>query len=136
MIYLLDSNAWIAYLRQRDFTLIQKIQQRNPSDLRLCSVVVGELYFGAFHGARAQLAHNLNLLARLVQQFASIPFDDPSAESYGRIRADLAAKGTPIGPNDLLIAAIALTHNLTLVTHNLVEFGRVPGLRLEDWQTP
>ena len=84
------------------------------------------------HGWR----HNLNLLTKLCQQFVSVPFDDQSAETYGRIRADLAAKGTPIGPNDLLIAAIARTHSLTLVTHNTAEFSRVAGLTLEDWQTP
>jgi tRNA(fMet)-specific endonuclease VapC len=55
---------------------------------------------------------------------------------YSLIRADLAAKGTPIGPNDLMIASIALAHDLTLVTHNTSEFSRVPGLRIEDWQLP
>ncbi|WP_442921628.1 PIN domain-containing protein [Microcoleus sp. Aus8_D2] len=53
---------------------------------------------------------------------------------YGEIRAQLAASGTPIGPNDLLIASIALANNLILVTHNTREFSRVEGLRLEDWE--
>jgi tRNA(fMet)-specific endonuclease VapC len=136
MTYLLDSNTWIAYLRRKDPALIHKIQQTDPKEIRLCSVVLGELYFGAFHGAPARLAHNLGLLAQLCQRFASVPFADQSAENYGRIRADLASKGTPIGPNDLLIAAIALTHSLTVVTHNTAEFSRVAGLTLEDWQTP
>ena len=60
--------------------------------------------------------------------------DDPAAEAYGRLRAELARRGTPIGPNDLMIAAIALAYALTLVTHNTAEFSRVPGLRLEDWE--
>ncbi len=68
--------------------------------------------------------------------FPSAPFDDASAEAYGRLRADLAAEGMLIGPNDLMIAAIALTHGLIVVTHNTAEFSRVAGLTLEDWQTP
>ncbi len=66
--------------------------------------------------------------------FLSLPFEDRAAAEYARVRADLAAQGTPLGPNDLLIAAIALAHGLTLVTHNTVEFRRVTGLALDDWQ--
>jgi tRNA(fMet)-specific endonuclease VapC len=76
---------------------------------------------------------NLQLLATLFQQFESLPFDDAAAAVYGRIRADLTVQGTPIGPNDLIIPAIALANNLILVTHNTREFARVAGLVLEDW---
>jgi tRNA(fMet)-specific endonuclease VapC len=62
--------------------------------------------------------------------------DDRAAEQYGPIRADLASRGLLIGPNDLMIAAIALANGCTLVTHNTAEFSRVPGLTLEDWQIP
>jgi tRNA(fMet)-specific endonuclease VapC len=79
-------------------------------------------------------AANLSLIARLQQRFTSLPFDDRSAAEYGQIRATLAARGTPIGPNDLMIASIALAHDLTVVSHNTGEFGRVPHLKLEDWQ--
>jgi tRNA(fMet)-specific endonuclease VapC len=68
--------------------------------------------------------------------YASVPFDDRAAEVYGPIRVDLAARGQLIGPHDLMIAAIALTNGLTLVTHNTVEFSRVPGLMIDDWQVP
>jgi tRNA(fMet)-specific endonuclease VapC len=68
------------------------------------------------------------------RQFISLAFDDVAAEEYGRIRAYLAGLGAPIGPNDLMIASIALGNGLTLVTHNTGEFSRVPGLNLEDWQ--
>ena len=68
--------------------------------------------------------------------FVSLPFEDSAAQSYGRIRADLATRGTPIGANDLLIAAIALAAGLILVTHNTGEFGRIAGLALEDWELP
>jgi tRNA(fMet)-specific endonuclease VapC len=78
--------------------------------------------------------HNLALIARLRGDYASLPFNDQAADQYGRLRAHLASQGTPIGPNDMLVAAIALANGLTLVTHNTREFSRVPGLTLEDWQ--
>ena len=68
------------------------------------------------------------------RQFQSLPFDDRAADEYGRIRAHLAGLGTLIGPNDLLIASIALANGLILVSHNTREFSRVPGLKLDDWQ--
>ncbi len=63
-----------------------------------------------------------------------MPFDDAAAELFGSIKAQLFAAGTPIGPFDMQIAAIALANGLTLVTHNTREFGRVGGLNLEDWE--
>jgi len=66
----------------------------------------------------------------------SLPFDDAAALVYGEIRSTLEKAGTPIGPNDLMIASIARTHGVILVTHNLKEFSRVPGLELEDWDNP
>ncbi|MCI5148903.1 MAG: type II toxin-antitoxin system VapC family toxin, partial [Candidatus Electrothrix sp. MAN1_4] len=63
----------------------------------------------------------------------SLPFGDEAVADYGEIRAALAKAGTPIGPNDLLIAAVAKAHDVTLVTHNVGEFSRVHGLLLEDW---
>jgi tRNA(fMet)-specific endonuclease VapC len=65
-----------------------------------------------------------------------LPFEDRAAKVYGQIRADLETKGTPIGPNDLMIAAIALANDLTLVTHNTAEFSRVPALKFVDWHVP
>ena len=66
--------------------------------------------------------------------FISLPFDDTAAEHYGQIRADLTTRGTPDGGNDLLIAAVALANDLTLVTHNTNEFMRIVGLKIEDWE--
>ena len=71
---------------------------------------------------------------RFLNLFTSLPFDDDAASVYGDIRAYLAQQGTPIGSNDLQIAAIALNRNLILVTHNTREFSRVPGLSWEDWE--
>jgi tRNA(fMet)-specific endonuclease VapC len=136
MQYLLDSNAWIAYLRQSDANLIQRLQREAPAAILMCSVVLGELYYGAERSGASHQTANHALLAQLRQDFLSLPFDDPAAEVYGRIRAHLAGLGTMIGPNDLMIAAIALANGLILVTHNTAEFSRVPGLTIEDWQTP
>jgi tRNA(fMet)-specific endonuclease VapC len=108
--------------------------QVDPGDVYLCSVVKAELYFGAYKGAR--LAHNLAVIERLSRSFTSLPFDDSATEIYGQIRADLVKNGKPIGANDLLIAAIALARQMTLVTNNTGEFSRVNGLLLEDWTVP
>jgi tRNA(fMet)-specific endonuclease VapC len=131
MIYLPDTNAWIAYVNPGASAVKARFRAHPPTDILFCSVVKAELLYGAYRSSRR--ADNLRLLAALFQQFASLPFDDAAADAYGRIRADLAAQGTPIGPNDLLIAAIALANNLVLVTHNIREFARVTGLIIEDW---
>lgn len=99
----------------------------------MSTVVKAEL----FHGARRsqRVAENLKLLQQFFQPFVSLPFDDPCAEQYGIIRTQLEREGRPIGPNDLMIAATALAHDLVLVTNNTGEFSRVAGLAIEDWQT-
>ena len=137
MTHLLDTNAWVDHLRRGPASKVTaRLAAAPPGSVYLCSLVVGELIYGAFHSGPAHRAGNLALIASLRQQFVSLPFDDRTAEEYGKARAHLASAGTPIGPNDLIIAAIALAHGCTLVTHNTQEFSRVPGLLLEDWQVP
>lgn len=104
----------------------------SPEEVALCSVVKAELFYGAArsHHPERTMAH----IALFASPFASLPFDDSCAYHYGQIRAQLAEAGTPIGPNDLMIASIALAHGLTLITHNTREFGRVAGLILADWE--
>ena len=131
-MYLLDTNACIRILNDTSPLLVQRLASHAPSEIRLCSVVKAELLYGARHSQR--VAENLKLLAHFFAPFVSLPFNDRCAEEYGQIRVELAQAGTLIGPNDLLIAAIARAYNLTLVTHNVEEFGRVNGLRLEDWE--
>ena len=94
---------------------------------------MAELLYGAYHGQHRET--NLPLLERLFSVIAPVAFDWAAASHAGRIRAQLAADGLPIGPNDLLIAASAIAHGLILVTHNTGEFQRVPGLIIEDWET-
>lgn len=132
-MYLPDTNVWIRYLNQTDSGITGKLTSLRPDDVALCSVVLAELFFGAYKSAKQ--AENLELVELLARQFVSIPFDDAAAAEFGRIRAHLAAQGTPIGPYDLQIAAIALCNGLTVVTHNTDEFTRVPGLLVEDWET-
>jgi tRNA(fMet)-specific endonuclease VapC len=131
-MYLLDTNACIRILNGTSARLVARLRQHEPNEIRLCSVVKAELIFGARRSARA--ADNLRLLRRFFEPFDSLPFDDECAERYAVIRNELERAGTPIGPNDMLIAATAVTHAAVLVTHNVAEFSRVVGLALEDWE--
>jgi tRNA(fMet)-specific endonuclease VapC len=100
--------------------------------MRVASVVRAELLFGVRNSSRVE--GNLALLAAFLAPFASVAFDDLAADYYGRIRADLHRASDLIGANDMLIAATALAHDLVLVTRNVREFGRIPGLRWVDWE--
>jgi tRNA(fMet)-specific endonuclease VapC len=133
MIYLPDTNACIKLLRQRDPGLLARWQAARLSNVVLCSVVVYELRHGAERSADPIREHGK--LDVFLAPFASLPFDDQSAERCARLRHELEQAGTRIGPHDLQIAAIALQHDLTLVTHNTREFSRVTGLKSEDWET-
>jgi tRNA(fMet)-specific endonuclease VapC len=132
MKYLLDTNTCILYLNGRSENIKQKMTAVSQQDIVLCSVVKAELFYGAMKSLRPE--NNLAKQRKFTDSFVSLPFDDNSAEVYGQIRTQLAKAGTPIGPNDLLIAAIALANNLTLVTHNTREFSRIAILPCEDWE--
>jgi tRNA(fMet)-specific endonuclease VapC len=131
-MYLLDTNACIRLLNGRAPNVARRLERHRPADVALCSVVKAELVYGAHRSNRA--AENLRLLERFFAPFTSLPFDDRCADVYGRIRADLERAGMPIGPNDTMIAAIAVAHELTLVTANTREFERVIGLTVENWE--
>lgn len=131
MAWLLDTNAWITYLKSSQSSVRTRLETAVPSDILLCSVVKAELFHGAEkYGNRER---RRALLGELFSPYASLPFDDVAAEVYGRLRHQLELGGTVIGPNDLMIAAIALAGNHTLVTSNLNEFSRVQGLSVETW---
>ncbi|UCG23255.1 MAG: type II toxin-antitoxin system VapC family toxin [Chloroflexota bacterium] len=133
-MYLLDTNACIQILNDSSPSLVVRLRQQSPGDVYLCSVVKAEMMYGAYHSSR--VAENLRLLHRFFEPFISLPFDDNCCDAYGRIRSDLARIGQLIGPNDLQIAATAVTNDLTLVTANTNEFGRVAGLSIENWEIP
>jgi len=132
MIYLLDTNACIRYLNGQSETLKFKFQNISPHDIALCSVVKAELLFGAAKSGRPE--ENLHKLQLFFDHFISLPFDDQAAEEYAIIRSSLEKAGKPIGPNDLMIAAIAIANDVTLITHNTKEFSRVKRLVFEDWE--
>jgi tRNA(fMet)-specific endonuclease VapC len=133
MKYLLDTNACVRYLNRRAPLLYARLQRTPQGDIAVCSIVKGELFAGA--GKSQQPARTLTRQQRFFNQFTSLPFDDAAATIYGTVRSQLELAGTPIGPLDTLIAAIALANGLILVTHNTGEFGRVNRLQVEDWET-
>ena len=130
MRYLLDANAVIALLNDAASKAARRARQERPGDIAISAIVAHELFYGAFKSRRT--AQNIALVDAL--QFPVIEFDNEDARQAGEVRASLASKGTPIGPYDVLIAGQAVARNMILVTRNAGEFGRVPGLRIEDWQ--
>ncbi|MBD2694859.1 type II toxin-antitoxin system tRNA(fMet)-specific endonuclease VapC [Anabaena catenula] len=132
LIYLLDTNVCIMYLKGKSLSINRYIDNLKVDKIAVCSVVKAELFFGSMRSNNPQ--KSLKIQKSFLQQFVSLPFDDSCAEVYGKIRADLANTGTPIGSNDIQIAAIALVNNSILVTHNVREFSRVEGLKIEDWE--
>ncbi len=130
MKYLLDSNICIAFFKNHSL-VVEKIRAMGIENLLLCSPVKAELWYGACKSDRKTA--NQMVLKEFFRQLPSLAFDDDVIESYGEIRAFLAKSGKLIGANDLLIASIAVQHQVVLVTHNTREFERVPNLIIEDW---
>ena len=130
-IFLPDTNAVSVYLRGADATLVARMLAEYPQ-LRLSAIVVAEREFGILHHAAG-----LRFRSRFEQLTATVPvesFTREDAGHYARIRSALEKRGQGIGPLDTLIAAQALRLGATVVTHNVREFARVPGLKCEDWQ--
>lgn len=132
MKYSLDTNTCIRYLNRRSEALRQKLPTIPAREIVVCSVVRGELVYGA---AKSQTPDvSVAKQYHFLEPYISLPYDDQAAFVFGQIRAALDKAGTPIGAYDLQIAAIALVHHLIVVTHNTREFSRVAGLRIEDWE--
>jgi tRNA(fMet)-specific endonuclease VapC len=132
MAFLLDTNVCIDYFTARYPKVVARIQGSSPDDLFLSAVVVAELRYGADHSARRRTNHAL--IDALIEEIAPLDFDLQAAATYGRVRAQREAGGTPIGPNDMLIAAHALSRGLTVITDNIAEFGGVKGLKVANWR--
>jgi tRNA(fMet)-specific endonuclease VapC len=130
--YLLDTNACIRLINPGPSSVKTRLLTIPATEIRLCSLVYTELCYGAYKSQ--QTARNRQLVEQFFQPFTSIPFDNRAGSLAGRIRAELESQGTPIGSNDLLIAAIAIANDLTLITHNVREFSRIADLRYEDWE--
>ena len=135
MIYLLDTNACIEFMRTGGVgALADRVRAVQPTDIGVCMTVRAELYAGAYYSAKSQ--QNLANVKLFLQAFSAPSFDERVADRSGEIWALLERTGQQIGAFDLLIAATALVHGLAVVTHNTREFSRVPNLRIEDWQSP
>jgi len=130
MLYLPDTNAFSVYFRRRDERLVGKMAAAFPH-LRLSTLVLAELEYGA---AKTGLARHRARIDGLLANVTVEPFLPEDAVRYGRLRAELEKRGEMIGPLDALIAAHALRLGAVVVTRNLREFARVPGLKCENWQ--
>ncbi|MEE9429406.1 MAG: type II toxin-antitoxin system VapC family toxin [Melioribacteraceae bacterium] len=131
MLYFLDTNICIYYLNNSYPQLVNKILSTSPQNIKLPSIVQAELLYGV------EKSKNKKSNQAKVDKFLSLidilPFDKTCAKYYSNIRTKLEVKGKIIGPNDLLIAAIVLANNGTLVTNNISEFKRVPNLKVTNW---
>jgi tRNA(fMet)-specific endonuclease VapC len=131
--YLLDTNTCIYIINKKPPSAVDRIQSKQPEDIAVSTVTIAELEYGVYRSQKVD-QNRIALLGFLVP-LAILDFDQGAAAVYGSIRSSLEARGTPIGPMDLLIAAQAMSHGLILVTNNEREFGRVDGLGIENWTT-
>jgi tRNA(fMet)-specific endonuclease VapC len=129
VIWLLDTNVLIHAVRGRPRAVRARLQRQSPDDVAVSSITVAELWYGAEKSVSP--ARKREAWKAVLEPFQVIAFDRDAAEHHARIRYLLRHR--PIGERDLLIASIALAQDLTLVTHNVAEFSRVPQLRVEDW---
>jgi tRNA(fMet)-specific endonuclease VapC len=128
--YLLDTNILSDLVRHPQGTVASRIAKTGEDTVCTSIVVAAELRFGAIKSGSGKLAQTIGQILSAVE---ILPLESPADQHYGELRHHLLRQGTPIGPNDLLIAAHALAADLTLVTANTREFSRVPGLKLENW---
>lgn len=133
MSFLLDTDICSAHFR-RPARLSHRFVQYTGR-LFIPTVVLAELSVWAYKQPDpAPFLETIDIFKRYDVQV--LPFDEPSAESFGRLSAWLRPRGVTVTPLDLMIASVALTHDLTLVTHNTSDFAAIPGLRLDDWLVP
>lgn len=129
---ILDSNT-ISYYFRGDPQVVARLQAVRPADIGVPAIVEYELRYGLLRLPAVAAAPRLTALAQLLRPMQSLPFDSECAAQAARIRVELEAAGTPIGPHDTLIAATALRHRATMVTRNVREFSRVTGLQWLNW---
>ncbi|MCF2491291.1 type II toxin-antitoxin system VapC family toxin [Dyadobacter sp. CY347] len=133
MKYLLDTNIVAYIIKRKPVEVFEKLSAVHWDEISISSIVVAELWYGVAKSQHKE--RNKMALENFLAPFTILDFDAQAAEKYALVRADLEAKGTIIGANDLLIAAHALSHDLILVTNNVREFERVENLKIENWVT-
>jgi tRNA(fMet)-specific endonuclease VapC len=131
MRVLLDTNICVYMIKNRPPEVRKHFERFVPDDIAISSITVAELQYGVEKSAARQ--KNALALEAFLLPLEIALFDADSALAYGKIRAELERQGTPIGGMDMLIGAQAIAQGFTLVTHNLKEFNRVPGLKCETW---
>ena len=131
MQYMLDTNICVYAIKRKPQKISRKLLEFNCGDICISSIVLAELEFGVCKSTRPE--RNEYALNEFLAGIKVVDFDRNAAKEYGDIRADLERKGTPIGSNDMFIAAHARALNLTLVTNNIREFSRIENLKLENW---
>jgi len=131
MIHLLDASICVYFLNRASEKLIEHFHRVSPSEIKLSSITVAELYYGA-DKSKSRIK-NRKIAEEFVSTFQIIPFDSRCCNSYSKIRNSLEKSDTPIGPMDMLIASICLANNFMLVTNNTKEFKRIAELKLENW---
>ena len=131
MKLMLDTNICIYIIKKKPAGVFERFNSYSVDDVCISSVTLAELEYGV-HKSKAQ-AKNRVALRVFLSGLTVLPFDIYAAEEYGKIRTELESKGTPIGANDMLIAAHARSLQLTLITNNVKEFERVSGLQVENW---
>lgn len=129
--YLLDTNIWSALIRRNHAGLVKRFEVLERSQIALSPIVLGELQVGYYKGDRTP--KRLAVIDMIRTNSELLVINSRVSDTYAQLRTQLETAGTPIGPNDTWIAAEALHHKLVLVTDNLREFSRVPGLRVENW---
>ena len=131
MRYMLDTNICIYIIREKPVKVLKKLRSFDISDIAISAITHSELEYGVVKSHRSK--ENREALARFLSPLEIVPYDDKAAVNYGEIRSHLEKKGAVIGAMDLLIGAHAGSIPVTLVTNNLREFKRIPGLRIENW---
>lgn len=133
-MYFLDTNTCIYFLNGSNLQVKECLLATPPNKIAVPAPVKAELIFGAFKSRRRN--ENIRKVEQFLKPFEIIPFNEPANYTYADIRYTSELQGTPVGPNDLFITAIALHHGATLVSHNVKEFSAVDGLIIEDWTVP
>ena len=128
---LLDTNICIYILKNKPLEVLDKFKKFDIGELKLTSITVAELYFGAYNSS--YLEKNISVIDRFLIPFEILNFDEKAAMEYGKIKAKLYKVGNIIGELDMQIASIAISNNLILVTNNLKEFARIENLDFENW---
>lgn len=129
--YLLDTNICIYLIKKRPPEIFERFQQIDLRQLHIPSITLFELYYGIEKNQSHK--RNLNALENFISPLSIVDFTHDAAKKAAHIRNSLRKKGAPIGAYDIQIAAIALSQDMTLLTNNSGEFGRIEGLRLENW---